>query len=243
MAKYAVLSDLHGNLQALRAVVRDIKSQEVKGVLLLGDIIDYGMQSNEVVTYLRDDLDYPIYCNLWGNHERAIMCSDFTHFSSQRGIDSAKRTASVLSGMTKNYLEQELVKEGFLEFNLEEKRCLAVHGSLEDPYWKAIYPGNLNGNYEQYDIVFSGHSHYSHVFQVFYDCNKPETRNKHAVWFINPGSVGQPRNHNACAQYVVLDPSTMAVNMRAVPYNVELAMSLFDDTVNPFYKERLKKGI
>ena len=243
MAKYAVLSDLHGNLQALMAVVKDIKDGDVKGVLLLGDIVDYGMQSNEVVTYLRDKLDYPIYCNLWGNHERAIMRSDFTHFSSQRGIDSAKRTASILSGLTKRYLEQELIQAGFLELKLEGKRCLAVHGSLEDPYWKAIYPGNLNGNYEQYDIVLSGHSHYSHVFQVFYDCEKSETRNKRVVWFINPGSVGQPRNHNVCAQYAIFDPGTMSVDMRAVPYNVELTMSLFDDTVDPFYRERLGKGI
>ena len=48
MARYAVLSDIHGNLQALQSVYGDMKSQDIHGVLLLGDIIDYGMQSGDL---------------------------------------------------------------------------------------------------------------------------------------------------------------------------------------------------
>jgi len=63
------------------------------------------------------------------------------------------------------------------------------------------------------------------------------------VKFINPGSVGQPRNHNPNAQYALYDAETDSVIMRAVPYDVYKAMSLYDKSVDKFYRERLKQGI
>ena len=68
-------------------------------------------------------------------------------------------------------------------------------------------------------------------------------RNKHAVLFINPGSVGQPRNHHAEAQYAIVDTDTKAVNMRSVKYDVEKAMNFFGNDVDRFYRDRLKNGI
>ena len=62
---YAVLSDIHGNLFALESVVRDMQSFDISSVILLGDLIDYGMQSNEAVRFLRDSFDYNIICNIW----------------------------------------------------------------------------------------------------------------------------------------------------------------------------------
>ena len=61
--------------------------------------------------------------------------------------------------------------------------------------------------------------------------------------FINPGSVGQPRNHNPKAQYALLDTKTMSVNLRAVSYDVNKAMALYNGSVNRFYMDRLKNGI
>ena len=239
----AVLSDIHGNLQALQAVVQDMQKFDISGVVLLGDLIDYGMQSNEVVWYLRENIRCPILCNIWGNHERAILLEDFTRFSSERGEKSARRTSKVLGKAEKEYLCGKLNRDGFQEFDLCGKKCLAVHGSLEDVFWKSVFPENVHGNYEPYDIVFSGHSHYSHVFSKFYDSDDPSMRNKHAVLFINPGSVGQPRNHHSQAQYAILDIETLSVNMRSVPYDVEKAQSYFDGSVDEFYRDRLTNGI
>ena len=81
------------------------------------------------------------------------------------------------------------------------------------------------------------------MFTRFYDHADPERRNKHAVLFINPGSVGQPRNHNPAAQYALLDTRTMAVVLRAVPYDVEAAMASYDGSVDDFYRARLKTGV
>ncbi len=243
MKNYAVLSDLHGNLQAAQAVAEDMKYNSIQGMILLGDLIDYGMQSNEMICFLQQKLNDKVICSLWGNHESAIMMSDFTGFSSKRGADCAKRTAGLLDGNARKYLDEELIHEGIFEFNLEAKKCLAVHGSLADPYWLPITPDTQNGYYDSYDIVFSGHSHKPHAFAKYYDCDNPGMRNKHAVLFLNPGSVGQPRNHNPNAQYMILDTETMSVNMRSVPYDVDQAMSLFTEDIDDFYCRRLKSGV
>ncbi|WP_405306865.1 metallophosphoesterase family protein [Methanobrevibacter sp.] len=241
MSRIAILSDIHGNLFALEKVIDDFK--DIESIILLGDLIDYGMQSNEVIEFIKDKLSSEIICNIWGNHEKAILTEDFNHFSSQRGVDSAKFTLSQLTAESKDYLNNELTHEGKLEFEISQKKVLAIHGSLNDYYWKSIFPDNLNGEYSNYDIVLSGHSHYPHVFQKFYEADNPELRNKKSVLFINPGSVGQPRNHNPNAQYAVLDTENMEIELRSVEYPKDKAMSLYDDSVDDFYRKRLERGI
>ena len=240
---YAILSDIHGNLYALEKVVQDMGQYPIDGVILLGDLIDYGMQSNEVVDHIKKNLQDRVICSIWGNHERAILTSDFDHFSTPRGAECAKHTAGILHESVKDYLDSGLDHSGMSEFTLGGKRVLAVHGSLEDHYWRSIEPGNVRGDYSAYDIVLSGHSHFSHFFTKLYDADDPDRRNKHAVSFINPGAVGQPRNHNPFAQYGLLDPESGTVLLRSVPYDIDAAMSLFDGSVDDFYRTRLKTGV
>ena len=237
MSRYAILSDIHGNLFALTEVIKDLNDQNIDSIILLGDLID------EVIEYVKDNFSQKIICNIWGNHENAIMTKDFSHFSSKRGVDSAKFTESQLTAESKEYLENELIHEGKYEFEIDDKKVLAVHGSLNDFYWKAIFPDNLNGNYSDYDIVLSGHSHYPHVFQHFYEADNPDMRNKKSVLFVNPGSVGQPRNHNPNAQYAILDMDSMGVELKSVKYPKDRAMALYDGSVDDFYRLRLDNGI
>ena len=243
MSRYAILSDIHGNLFALKEVINDLNNQDIDSIILLGDLIDYGMQSNEVIEYVKDTFLEKIICNIWGNHEKAILTKDFTHFSSKRGVESAKFTESQLTSESNDYLNNELIQDGKYEFEIANKKILAVHGSLNDYYWKAIFPDNLNGDYSDFDIVLSGHSHYPHVFQHFYEVDNPDMRNKKAVLFINPGSVGQPRNHNPNAQYAILDTDSMGVELRYVKYPKDKAMALYDGSVDDFYCKRLENGI
>ena len=243
MSKYAILSDIHGNLFALEEVCNDLINQNIDSIILLGDLIDYGMQSNEVIDFIKENFSSKIICNIWGNHENAILTKDFNHFSSSRGVESAKFTDSILTDDSKYYLNNELIHEGRFEFELDGKKVLAIHGSLNDYYWKAIFPDNLNGDYIDFDIVLSGHSHYPHVFQKFYDFDNPDFRNKKSVLFINPGSVGQPRNHNPNAQYAILDTDSMSVELRYIEYPKDKAMALYDGSIDEFYRKRLENGI
>ena len=78
MNELIVLSDIHGNLSALRAVVKDFQTNySPDALILLGDLIDYGMRSNEVISEIKKlERQYPVVCNLWGNHEVAVMCPE-----------------------------------------------------------------------------------------------------------------------------------------------------------------------
>ena len=71
---------------------------------------------------------------------------------------------------------------------------------------------------------------------------KPDDGFTEKVVFINPGSVGQPRNHNPKAQYAILD-TEKGVSLISVPYDVKFEQSLYNDQVDPFYSERLTNGV
>ena len=245
--KYLILSDIHGNVSAFDAVLADCRGEDFAGVILLGDCIDYGMRSNEILRKLTELCETSwrgrIVTNIWGNHEKLVIDKDLERLSSDRGRVMARYTAKHLSPESVNYVHSDMNREGLQEFGIGGLKCLAVHGSLEDRYWKAIAPENLRGEYGGYDMVFSGHSHYSHYFTHFYPVEAPEMRNRKAVTFINPGSVGQPRNQNPYAQYAVLSLPSKRVELRAVEYNVESEQALFPAEIDEFYKTRLTRGI
>lgn len=245
--KYLILSDIHGNLSAWNAVQGDCKEEIFSGVILLGDCIDYGMRSNEVIEELRQmENDFwkgKIIVNLWGNHEKLAIDKDLERLSSDRGRVMADYTRRHLTEATLDYLKNRMNPLGYEEFNLDGINALAIHGSYDDCYWKAILPDNLHGDYCKYTIVFSGHSHYPHCFTKCYAIENKALRNRKAVIFINPGSVGQPRNQNPCAQYAVLHLPSKRIELRAVEYDVKYEQSLFPDEVDAFYKTRLEAGI
>lgn len=245
--KYLVLSDIHGNVSAFDAVLNHCSRDTFSGIIMLGDSIDYGMRSNEIIQKLID-LERGIWknkilVNIWGNHEKLVIDRDLDRLSTDRGRVMAQYTAGQLTEESVLYISNSMIKEGIQVFDIGNLKCLAVHGSLEDNYWKAIQPDNLRGEYNSYDIVLSGHSHYSHCFTKFYPVEAPKFRNKKAVTFINPGSVGQPRNHNPNAQYAVISLPSRQVELRSVEYDIEYEQSLFPDEIDEFYKIRLTNGV
>ncbi len=245
--KYLILSDIHGNVSAFDSVVSDCKYEKITGVILLGDLIDYGMRSNEIIQKLKelesDNWNNKILVNIWGNHEKLVVDKDWNRLSSDRGRVMAQFTVNHLSTASVDYINNKMNTMGKQVFEINGYKCLAVHGSLEDNYWKAISPESLNVEYYDYDFVFCGHSHYSFCFTHFYPTNNIELRNKKAVMFLNPGSVGQPRNQNPYAQYGVLSLPSKKVELRAVEYDVAYEQSLYPDEIDVFYKDRLKNGV
>ncbi len=245
--KYLILSDIHGNISAFNAVVGDCGNEDFSGILLLGDLIDYGMRSNEIIQRIKDLSNSSwrdrIIVNIWGNHEKLVVDKDLERLSSDRGRAIARYTADHLTYNSVDYIRSEMNINGIQEFTLGDLSCLAVHGSLEDNYWKSITPENLIGDYSAYDMVFAGHSHYSHCFTHFYPIDDPELRNLKAVTFVNPGSVGQPRNQNPYAQYCVLSLPSKQIELRAVEYDIKYEQSLYPDEIDDFYRSRLTRGI
>lgn len=241
--KLLILSDIHGNQSALQAVLSKAKGNYDE-VLLLGDLIDYGPHSNEVIEMLQElSKTVPIRCNITGNHEQAVLTDGYERFSSHRGVLCAKHTKANLTESSWNYMTEEMLGDGICEFTLDGKKCLAVHGSLKDRYWKALSPTDDLAPYQSYEYVFSGHSHLPHFFETYYEAERPAYRNQKKTIFINPGSVGQPRNHNPMAQYAILDLQTEAAMMLKVTYDIKKEQEAFSETIDIFYKERLNTGI
>ena len=238
-----ILSDIHGNIEALGSIFSFVKNKkEPEAVILLGDIIDYGMHSNEAIEFIKR-LPYPILCNIRGNHEQAIITEDYKRFSSERGRQCARYTRSILTPDTWVYITRVMADSGMYEFEIRGRKCLAVHGSLEDIYWKSIKPGQDLSVYQKYDYVFSGHSHLPHFFEEFYTANNPKYRNKKKTIFINPGSAGQPRNHNPLAQFVLLETDNEEIHMEKVSYNIKKEQEAYHGQVDDFYKTRLESGV
>lgn len=239
-----LLSDIHGNLSALEAVLADLMMKyKPDFVLILGDNINYGMRPNEVIERL-NSLDIPILVNVFGNHEKALLDGDTSHFSTVRGRHLLDYTRSALSEEAINHIKNNCTQKGYTEVEINGKKILAVHGSLSDPYWGKMTDAEMSKIiYSKYDYVFSGHSHIPHFIEKFYVCDNPEYRNRKRTVFINPGSVGQPRNHNSKAQYTYIDLNEETVHFNSVRYDIKKEQSLYPDNLDGFYAKRLENGI
>ena len=236
-----IMSDIHGNIDALERILERVGSYDVQGCILLGDLIDYGMHSNEVIERLQK-LEYPVLCNIWGNHEDAIINENYSRFSSDRGRGSARNTHRCLKESAWEYLKG-MTCSGKSEFECGGKKCLAIHGSKDDYYWKSISPEQNLAEYGEYDYVFSGHSHRAHYFERYYAAQDIKRRNEKKTIFINPGSVGQPRNLNPLAQAAVLNPETEEIYFIKAQYDIKKEQAAFTGEVDSFYRDRLEYGV
>ena len=242
---YIVLSDIHANLSALRAALRHAReSYSGFSIIILGDIINYGMRPNEVIAEL-SQIDVPIDFILRGNHEQALRDGDDTRFSTGRGRAVLACTRRMLTGESRDFLSREVLPSARKEFvTAGGKKVLAIHGSLDDPFWGAIDSrSSRDERYAPYDYVLSGHSHVPHLIEEFHAADAPELRNRHRTVFLNPGSVGQPRNQNPRAQYLFWDPDTETIHFNSAAYDIAEEQSLYTDEVDPFYRDRLLRGI
>lgn len=237
-----LMSDIHGNLSALNAVLSNAGQKGYEEIILLGDLIDYGPRSNEVIERIQQIDTAKVVVNLWGNHEKSIIEMEYDRFSSDRGAACAKYTKEHLTKGSMEYLKR-MNLSGRQEFELGEHSCLAVHGSIQDVFWKSINLQKIGTEYMHYDLVFSGHSHIQQCYSQFYQCDNLEYRNTKRTIFINPGSVGQPRNHNPRAQYAILNVDTLEIQLCSVGYDIEEEISLFPKEIDEFYSNRLRKGI
>lgn len=242
--KIAILSDIHANLSALQSVLKDIHERaEIDAYILLGDIVNYGMRPNETILRL-EQLETPIIGNIWGNHECAMIDDgQLPHFSTERGRSALIYMRNILTEHSKQYLEN-MTKSGCVELEIEGKKMLLVHGDMQNVYWGKMTDAEQHDEcYKKYDFVLHGHSHVPQYNEVCFADENPLMRNKKKTVFINPGSVGQPRNHNPRAQYAILDTETGECQLLSAEYNIAYEQSLYPVEIDSFYKERLERGV
>lgn len=243
--RIALLADIHANVTALQAVLSDLEHQGgIDAYVLLGDMVNYGPRPNETIDIIRALPKDKILVNLWGNHEYSVFGGSLDRFATDRGRSVLQFTNSILTKESKEYLEREMDHNGTCCRQIESREFLFMHGSIDNPFWGRFGVEGMNDSrFARFDYVLSAHSHVPHYVECFFASDNEEYRNKKRTVFINPGSVGQPRNHNPYAQYGILDTETGSFEHRSVPYDIEREQALFDPRVDSFYKERLKKGI
>lgn len=242
--RIVILSDIHANVSALQAVLDDLHNIEsFDSFAFLGDLVNYGPQPNEVIDIV-DQLSQKIIVNIWGNHEYSIFGGSLDRFATDRGRSVLQYTNSILTEESRLYLDKRMNHNGCMKCKIDYRPFLFIHGNLDDPYWGKFGIDKMaDERYAEFDYVISGHSHIPHYVECFFPSDNKEYRNKKRTIFINPGSVGQPRNQNPYAQYGILDTLTGNYEHRSVWYDIEKEQALFDERVDVFYKERIKIGV
>lgn len=213
----AILSDIHGNLPALEAVIADAKSRGCTSFLSLGDVAGYGAQPGECIDLLRE-LGVK---NILGNHDSYITLDENCPRS---------RAVTQIIDYQKKILTSEQVNwlKASVDF-LRDGERLFVHGGPEDPRDQYIY--NVAREIIPAGVrwLFSGHTHVQIVVE-FDDCG-----------YCNPGSVGQPRDGDNRAAYAVLCQDK--VELHRVPYDIDRAVEAMKAAgFEPFFYENLYKG-
>ncbi len=219
---YAVISDIHGNLEALEAVLRDVP-EDVETIYCLGDVIGYGANPEECCDVVRG-LGMP---TISGNHDLAVtdLTTDLNWFNP---------TAAAAVLWTRDHLSENNAE--FLRTRpriMQTAGAIFVHGSIRDPDEYIINKASaqenlaiLKSEYPGVPICFFGHTHVKavapspngamlggHTLDLRYG----------GPYLVNPGSVGQPRDGDVFASYVIVDGER--VLYRFVEYDIRKAQA------------------
>jgi predicted phosphodiesterase len=238
----ALFSDVHGNLEALEAVLQHIASHGVHRMICLGDIVGYGPDPGACVSRIRE-----IGCPaVLGNHDEACVApgnEDLMNELAQAGIAHAQRD---LDSEQKEWLAD-------LPHVIEADEFSVVHSSLdEEDFWPYVLARNdaaRHFRYQEKPLAFCGHTHRPAIWQM--DGRKirtPLVEGKHTLepgvrHLINVGSVGQPRNARSEASYVLYDPSAATVEFQLVPYDFfKTQNKILDAGLPAFLALRLELG-
>jgi predicted phosphodiesterase len=202
---YAVISDVHANLEALLAVLRDIEKRKVRGVLFLGDAVGYGPDPNECVSRLKE----ASRVLLAGNHDWASVGLTGIEYFNPYAQAAIRWTSKVLTGESRKAIK------GFSLVKVMRRQGLfLVHSSPRAPEeWHYVLTredAELNFTFFSERVCLLGHSHWPFIVERLHS-GELVTYSDEAVlrrdlrYIINVGSVGQPRDKDPRACYALLE--------------------------------------
>jgi predicted phosphodiesterase len=217
-----VISDVHGNLQALEAVLRALHAQAIEDILCLGDLVGYNADSDACVGLLHERRAVTIA----GNHDLIALGQLGFDFCAPNPEFSLRRTRRRLGNGTRALLRT-------LPRNLLSADGLAlIHGALDDPTHYlhtgrdvAAEAQKLRERWPAARLCFFGHTHVPALYQlrgeqVRHLAPLPEQRLEgDAFWFVNPGSVDAARRGDGLAQFAVFDSAAGSLSLHRVPYD------------------------
>jgi diadenosine tetraphosphatase ApaH/serine/threonine PP2A family protein phosphatase len=250
----AIISDIHSNLEALQAVLKDIEQFNVEGIYCLGDVVGYGPNPRECV-----DLVMACQVVLLGNHDQGAM------FDPEGFNPPAERAIFWTRDQLESSPESRSAREKRWEFLAERPRYfkedgkLYVHGSARNPLNEYVFPEDIYNQRKMERIFalverycFQGHTHVPGIFTEqapddLYQFNSPEEielthKLDNRKTLCNVGSVGQPRDGDWRACYILLDGDT--IRYRRVEYDIDKTVSKIYAVpeLENFLGDRLRDG-
>lgn len=247
--KRAILSDIHGNLEALEAVLADMAGQGVDSVYCLGDIVGYGPNPRECI-----DRAMQFNLSILGNHDQGALY-DPEGFSSgaERAIFWTRDQLEMANGDAEQTTRRwQFLSE--LPRTHREGPFTYVHGSVRNPLSEYVFPEDVH-NLKKLERLFAlieryafqGHTHVPGVFTEDGRFVSPDEMGgryplANSKLMVNVGSVGQPRDGDSRACYVLV--SDNQVEFRRVNYPVEKTMEKIYAIaeLDPFLADRLREG-
>lgn len=236
--KYAVVSDIHANEAALRAVLADAASQGADAVVCLGDVVGYGPSPAEAVALVRKSCAAVVA----GNHDDAVSGrGDASEFVDLAG-DAASRHREALSDGDIEWLKS-------LPYVCTFGGATGVHGDLFDPpkFYYVETEDDAAATFRATDaqLVFTGHTHVPTIFltgasgKVYKTEPQDFTLEDGKRYVVNPGSVGYPREADGkcLSSYVLYDDAAGTVEFRFLPFSVA---SVMQRGRNP---KRIRRGV
>lgn len=222
---YAVISDIHANLTALRAVMKDALSVGAEKIICLGDVVGYGPLPKETIALVRQTATVV----LAGNHDDAVSgrmnADDFIDLAGE----AVQRHRDTLDG-------KDLVWMRNLPYTCELDGILAAHGDFTNPpvfrYVETAEDAAANFRTVDAQLMFVGHTHVPTLFVTgasgdVYQLEPQDFALEDGKrYLVNPGSVGYPRmNRGVClSTYVIYDSSARTIRFRQIPFSVASVM-------------------
>ena len=217
--KYAILSDIHGNIEGLTAVLDDAEKQGVTHYACLGDIVGYNANPVECLEKIQE-----LGCvSVRGNHDH--YCSLDTYMAGFQSLaaDAVDWTREKLSDEQKEFLADLKLVERVANFTI-------VHSTLDMPeMWGYVFEdleAEASFNYQVTTVCFYGHTHVPLAFEKGSEISGGTySRLKIKMglrYFVNVGSIGQPRDGDTRASYGIFDIKKKEIELRRVPYDLAI---------------------
>jgi diadenosine tetraphosphatase ApaH/serine/threonine PP2A family protein phosphatase len=242
--RYAIFSDTHANVEALRAVLGAYEGERVDRFACLGDTVGYGASPNECCDLIREKAAFTIL----GNHDAAVAGRmDYSYY-----YDAARNALDLHAGQL---TPANMTWLRSLPYEVREEGLSFCHGSpvnLED--FEYIFSTEQAARcLDIWDklatVTFIGHSHLCKAFaltrdEVFEVVSETfEVRPDHR-YIISVGSVGQPRDYDPRASYTIYDTAARTFEFKRVAYDIDAAArKIFDTSLERNFGNRLFLGV
>ena len=238
--RYAIISDIHANYDALTSVITDIDGSQIDKIVCLGDVVGYGAQPRECIALLRERGVLTIA----GNHDYACIGKTNINYFNAYAKEATLWTRKVCTDEDKEWLKSLSLVEYLEDFTM-------VHGTLYAPelfdYILTTYDAYLSLQLLETGVCFLGHSHVPINFvweeKITHNYDRELPVRPEVKMLVNVGSVGQPRDDNPKACYAIYDSEAKKIEIRRLDYDIESAARKIREAGLPAaLGERLKVG-